>query len=420
MHDYPKRDDVEKMVIGCMLLEERAVDTFASQGGRVDWFLGAKERKAAQAIMMRYESGQHCSNALAISSDTKIDTEHFEHCIDLVTTVAHTGYYVEVLKGYADIDSLHNMADHIRNVIAKASPEKANEAKSSVEAELHRALVSETADHKTLKEAAHEWLDEMQDESRSVFMDWPVECITHHVGRIQREMIWIVAQPSVGKTAIILQWVACLASAGHMTSILSLESKLRDIMPRVLMQRGIDVGKIRCDHPDESEIKHARQEADKLSDLVRIHDKPMTIDQIYAWGRAEKRKGSKLLIIDNTRHVRMGTYNSRIDMMADMSVRLKHLRDDTGLPVVVLHHSNSNDDVSWSSDVRRDADILIFLREDEDKTIRPNAENPDGTWCVRFDVEKHREGRKGLTMRLRFRKTQMWFEKWEDVYYGAH
>jgi len=108
----------------------------------------------------------------------------------------------------------------------------------------------------------------------------------------------------------------------------------------------------------------------------------------------------------------MAGYTSRIDMMADMSVRLKQLRDDTGLPVVVCHHSNTSDDVSWSSDVRRDADMLIFLREDEANTRPPSGKGDVGDWCINFDVEKNREGHKDVQIPLRFRKEYQRFEVW--------
>ena len=138
---------------------------------------------------------------------------------------------------------------------------------------------------------------------------------------------------------------------------------------------------------------------------------------MYAWGRAEKRRGARLLVIDNTRHIRLPSGASRIDHMAEISVRMKQLRDDTRLPVVVCHHSmidkkTGKEDVSWSSDVRRDADMLIFLREDESRTRTPTAYGDAGVYCINYDVEKNREGRKDLCVPLQFVKQHQLFRGW--------
>jgi len=413
MNETPSRSEIERAVIGCLLFEERAIDMFSGIGGAALWFSGHKERRAASTIIGRYERGKIAADVMSCASESGIDMEWLEACVDAIPTVAHAEYYCTLLKGHAEIDEMLAMVRHIQIATSKASPETAGETRASIEATIHKTLCSESTSDMTLKQAAHEWINRVTDRTSKQMLDWPCRRITDNIGRIDGELIWIIAQPSVGKTAFVLQWLTRLADDGHITSMLSLESSIIDLVPRVLMERsGVKPSLLKDQHPQQSHIDHARQAADKLSDLVRIHDSGMTMDQVYAWGRAEKRKGSKLLIIDNTRHIRMPGYKSRVDAMADMSVRLKALRDDTRLPVVVLHHSNKEDDVSWSSDVRRDADMLIFLREDENNTVKPTHENPDGEWCVVFDVEKHREGRKDVAILLRFDKPNMRFTEW--------
>jgi len=400
----------ERACIGAMLLEDRAIDHLIRIGGALSWFKGENERKAASAILMRHESGKFASNAIAIASDTGLPGEWLDGCIDTLPTATHVEYYGDLLKGHADIDAITAMRNKIDAAIRRATPDTAAELKAEIESSLHDALVNEEGGHVTLKQAAHEWLDRITDRSETVMLDWPVDKVTHSVGRIDTELIWIIAQPSVGKTAFCCQWASRLAARGHMSTIFSLESGIHSLVRRFLMEQGdIQIALLKDEHPSEHELDKARKVADGLSDLIRVVDTPMTIDQLYAAARAEKRRGSRLVMIDNTRHIRVPSIHDRVQAMAHICSRVKDIRDDTRMPVVVLHHSNKDDDVSWSSDVRRDADMLVFLRnvdaQEIDRTDLPQPSVVD----VAFDVEKHREGDKGFGVVMRYDKIRQRF-----------
>jgi len=401
----PSREKIEKVVIGSMLLESRAIDYLSTIGAKPTWFLGKNERKAATAMLMRYESGKVANNPIAIEQDTEIPGVWFDSCIDAVPSVAHIEYYADLLKGHSEIDSLSVMRSKIEAAIKRAKPEDAAILKSEIEAALHDAIMDTSGGIITLKQAAHEWIDKVTDRSKTTLLDWPIPKITKSIGRIDSELVWIIAQPSVGKTAFCCQWASRLAKAGHITTLFSLESSVHSLVARFLMEQGnINVSLLKDQHPSDEEIEKAKKAADKLSDLIRVIDKPMTIDQLYAMARAEKRRGSKLIMIDNTRHIRVPRISDRIQKMEHICTRVKQLRDDTRMPVVVLHHSNKDDDVSWSSDVRRDADILAFLRNVDDGSIDRTDGPPSLVADVSFDVEKHREGTKDVGVVMEYDK----------------
>jgi replicative DNA helicase len=272
----------------------------------------------------------------------------------------------------------------------------------------------------TLSAAAVTWLDRMTaaDES-NVMLDWPLDAITAEMGRLDREVVWIIAQPSIGKTAFVLQWLIRLAFDGHLVSLASLESSAESIASRAIAQIApMNNYQIRQRRANPNQVRQAYEAARRIPDQIRITDGSMTLDQVYAWGKAEARKGSRLIVIDNTRHIRVpGRAADRINMVAEISTRMKQLRDDAQVPVVILHHSAIDkqtgiESASWSSDIRKDADIMIFLKRDSELSREPQSPTDHGVHAVRFSVDKNREGRAGYDILTRFRKEHQLFERW--------
>jgi replicative DNA helicase len=239
------------------------------------------------------------------------------------------------------------------------------------------------------------------------------------MGRVDRELIWIVAQPSLGKTAMILQWAIMLGGQGHTVAIASLESQRDALGSRAIANVGpLDNFTIRQRRAGSETIAAAYDAAHRIPDTIRIADNKMTIDQVYAWGKSEVRRGAVMLIIDNTRHIHVRGNVDRVNEVAEISAKTKQLRDETHVPVVVLHHSKIDaksgaEDVSWCKDIEKDADVMVFLKADPDNSVAPNTENDPGVWAVRWFVKKNRESRADYEILLRFLKQYQLFEEWD-------
>jgi replicative DNA helicase len=249
-------------------------------------------------------------------------------------------------------------------------------------------------------------------------LEWPVPSITRNMGRVDREIIWIVARESVGKTAFVIQWLLRLGLDGHMVSMASLESSCESVGSRAIANIGeLDNFHIRQRSASKGLVERAYKYADTIPKCIRVIDSSMSLDQLYAWGKSEARRGSKLIVIDNTRHITVRGNIDRVNEVAEISSRMKQLRDETQIPVVILHHSTydaktGKEDVSWSKDIRRDADVIIFLKADEELTEVPQSPADPGKWAVRFCVDKNREGRKGYDILTRFVKEHQLFREW--------
>jgi hypothetical protein len=86
------------------------------------------------------------------------------------------------------------------------------------------------------------------------------------------------------------------------------------------------------------------------------------------------------------------------------------MRDDLNIPVVVLHHLNREQGVSWSDDVERDADVLAYLEENEASSKKPTPENLyTAEYAVDFNIKKCRDGVRDVKDALTFTPSRQLF-----------
>jgi replicative DNA helicase len=416
----PDRQRSEQALAGAMILDNRVIDSAVAHGVEPQSIADPTARRIIAACLERHAAALPL-DVLTITEASGLAWDAVEGCIESVPTAAEGSYYAQRVRRYADLERLSRVGAYMTGLLAAAGPDDAPEIAAKISAAVDKAIqAGRLMVAGTLSDAAITWLDRMTaaDEA-SAMLDWPLDVITGQMGRLDREVVWIIAQPSIGKTAFALQWLVRLAQSGHKVSLASLESSAQSVASRAIAQIApMNNYPIRQRRARPEDVRMAYDAARRIPDGIRIADGSMTLDQLYAWGKAEARKGSKLVIVDNTRHIRVpGRESDRINMIAEISSRMKQLRDDTGVPVAILHHSAVDkqtgiESASWSSDIRKDADIMIFLKRDADLSREPQSPTDPGLDCVRFCVDKNREGRAGFNIPLRFRKEIQTFERW--------
>ncbi len=402
-------------------MDGKAIDATIACGVTAADILDHMAKRIAKVALAKHADGIPV-DMLTIHNETGLEWEKLEALIDLIPTVAHAEYYADVIKNYATVDTFTHLATWIAKKISKTSVDEVDAAVAEIGAAVDTAMQSgRLLNTGSLSDAATTWLDRMTaPDDNHTLLNWPVAAITHNMGRVDRELIWIVARESVGKTAFIIQWLLVLASYGHTVSLASLESSRESIGSRAIANNGmLDNFHIRQRRATRELIDKAYNSAKTLPDSIRIIDNSMTLDQLYAWGKSEARRGSRLIIVDNTRHIIVRGNVDRVNEVAEISQRMKQLRDETQIPVVVLHHSTYDkktgaEDVSWSKDIRRDADVIVFLKADEELSRPPMDTRDAGLWAVRFCVEKNRESRAGYDILIRFKKEWQAFIEWCD------
>jgi len=149
---------------------------------------------------------------------------------------------------------------------------------------------------------------------------------------------------------------------------------------------------------------------------IRITDRAMSIDRLCAWAKGEAAMGAEIIIVDNMKHIRVPGFNgSRVEMFIELSARLKMLRDDIRKPVIVIHHLNKDMDLSWSDDIWRDADIVMFLERNEEHSIDDNLLTGEkGRSVVDLKVKKNRDGVANIGFVLEFLKESQIFVEFDE------
>jgi replicative DNA helicase len=415
-----ERSSTERALAGCMILGPQAIDEACAVGINPADLSDPAARSIIAAAMTRRAEARPV-DTITLHADTGLAFEEIEACADGALTSAHARHYAEMVAGYVELDRYAALGRWIDKRLAGAKPDEAATIGAQIAGAVDRALqAGRPLDAGTLGAAAREWLDRMTaPEADCVLLDWPVDTLTQAIGRLDREVVWIIAQPSMGKTAFVIQWLLNLAEQGHVVSFASLESSRQLVASRALANWcPLNNYPIRQRRASAELVKQAYETADRLPKLVRVIDGGQrTLDQLYAWGRAEARLGSRLIVVDNTRHIKVRGNVDRVNEVAEISQRMKQLRDDTGVPVVMLHHSsvdkkNGKEDASWSSDIRKDTDIMLFLRHDEEKSKKPLYAGGAGLWAVMAVVEKNRDAPAGYGVRLKFEKDHQRFLAW--------
>ena len=225
---------------------------------------------------------------------------------------------------------------------------------------------------------------------------------TNHLGRLSTELMILHAPRSTGKTALMVQWMLHLHETKLKAPLASLEMLSSELMPRFIAQKGqVNTYRMRArGRVTEDEKVKATLANDQVKCLeLRIRDKGMSIDEIRAWAVAEAKDGADIIFIDNLLCINDGgeRFDSKTVMYDHFIRRLKALRDDLKIPIVLLAHPNDSNTVAYSKNVENFADIILFLMEVPSEGVRVSGEliqqNLDiqGTHIV-AKFQKNRQG----------------------------
>lgn len=220
------------------------------------------------------------------------------------------------------------------------------------------------------------------------------------------ELVIVAGRPAMGKTAFALNIANAVAELGA-SLVLSME------MPKAqLHQRNVAMmGKIPLNHlrmPDRmtdddwNRVTHATQHIAALH--LWLDDQPaLTLLEIRSKARLVKRKhGLKLLVVDYLGLMSGGPSENRNQEVGSYSRGLKALAKELDIPVIALAQLNRGlenrqnkrptmADLRDSGEIEQDADIIMFLYRDE--VYNPNSQ---AKGVCEVLVEKQRMGETGM------------------------
>ncbi len=404
--------DQQKSVLGCIFLSSKyTIGLCVKAGVQSHWF-DAEARKLYDQSLDRYVNGKDTDARILLNGATSDEVAFVNTCLEAASTVTHAQWYIEELQKEVLANDALILADQVR-IQMEHGVEDVQEFVEST-ARKWGDLVLHDNRELTDEEVGAQLLDRWESPDRdSDRITWPLSVLNEAIGTIEQEFVFLAAQPSVGKTALMLQMCDTLgnphAPYPMITSLASLESPASMIQPRRIGRVGqINAWKLKNGYGKPGDFVLARETNKHLSKYrTRFHYAGMNLEQIRAWATREKAAGSRLLVIDNMKHVRMGGAGrcSTPELFMRTSMGLKNIRDDIGLPMIVLHHLNKDGDMAWSTDIERDADVVLYLSENEERSIKAmESNNWQGMDVVNLEVRKNRDGARYITKHLNFIK----------------
>lgn len=205
------------------------------------------------------------------------------------------------------------------------------------------------------------------------------------------ELVILAARPSMGKTALALNFVeASIFSQARPTLVFSMEMPSASLVMRMMSSVGrIDQGKIRNG-------KLTEEDWPKLSAAVsKLKDKPLFIDDTPGLSptelRARVRRISRehgnpaMIMVDYLQLMQLsGPTEGRTQEISEISRSLKSLAKEFDCPVIALSQLNRgveqrpnkrpmNSDLRESGAIEQDADVILFIYRDD----YYNEDSPD-------------------------------------------
>lgn len=233
------------------------------------------------------------------------------------------------------------------------------------------------------------------------------------------QMIVVAARPSVGKSAIAIQWLYTICRATNKpVGFISLEMSRRDVRNRLMAgASGLNLHTFRSHKMVTFDERKRIEDASVALSVLPLFiddDSDMTLAGVLARARAMRdEQRIALLAIDYLQLMTItGTKDNRAQEVGKISGAMKQLARELQIPVIVLAQLNRGvemrpdaepklSDLRDSGSIEQDADVVILLH----KT------NQDG--IVNLITAKNRNGPTGFAQ-MRFVKETAWFEALTD------
>lgn len=333
-----------------------------------------------------------------------------------------------------DVAIVPSHVQHYQNIILDKSKlrteikvlseamEKSYNGESSADQVISQLSTVDTSSNEPLEVLGEKFIQDCIEGKVGDFNWWCDEWTTK-LGKMNMDLMILHAPRSTGKTALMLQWIVNAHRNKQRTPLASIEMLKPELLPRLLAHCGqVNTYTMRTrGFATDNEIDLSRAANDEIKLLkLCVRDKAMDIDDIRAWAISQSRDGVDAIFIDNLLSINDGgkRYDSKTIMYDYFIRRLRDLRDDLKIPVIILAHPNSEGQVAWSRDVENFADVILYLEEVIDvisvsgKTIYKDCDMVGDHVIAKF--QKNRQGLSPIASLEFDKKTQTFKHKgWE-------
>ncbi|MCH5180561.1 MAG: replicative DNA helicase [Erysipelotrichales bacterium] len=447
---------VEKSLLGAMLISEQALITCLGSLVEDDFYeKNAANRVVFQAIK-RLNDNQNNVDVVTVYNELenmkKQEIAGVDYLKDLsenaigLTSLEH---YIKMLKDCAVLRSLLIKMEDIKDkynkgiegtvsdFVAHSGDEIASIVEQRRVAEfisLNEYVQRVNQDLMTYKETREDHL---------IGITTGIRRLDNLTNGFQKEnMIILAARPSVGKTALALNFALTAArNTGKTVAFFSLEMPGDTLARRMLaIDSGVELNKIMTGYLNKEDRLKIKTSANRLANLKLYIDDSPNIKMADLISKARKLQNNhndlSMVLIDYIGLITSSDKSkgeNRQNEVADYSRKLKQLARTLKVPVIVLCQLNRKAeeqgeptmaDLRESGQIEQDADLIILLSPDgqrkkkegakkEDQEEKDEKSSPSTAQLVRVNLAKNRNGQTDV-MTLLFQKSYQLFSELTD------
>jgi replicative DNA helicase len=407
--------DVERSVLGAILLDNRRLGEVAEILKADDFTFGANQTLFAAMLLM--ERDARAIDLVTLSDEMRgrgeLETVGGQTYIGSLTDGLPQGtnvrQYARLVKAEANRRNLALLGSSAASWASQGqTPEEIIEKVEKRISEIRDEDVSRGAVH--ISEATKEVdpVIERLREGRGGIIGAPTgysELDQTLAGWVSGQLVILAARPSVGKTALALEFVRRLAAAGMPTAIFSLEtSRVTLVLRLACLLARVNGQAVRSGYlsgADLDRLVEARAELDKLPIWIDDSSSMRAQDFKYKIRSLAQRQKIRFAFIDYLQLLRADAEN-RTQEVTEVSRYLKESAKEIGqisggtlMALSQLRRLEENrteprlEDLRESGQIEQDADVVMFLYNATDEEITPGQTK---AYRKVLDVKKQKEG----------------------------
>lgn len=387
----PNDVEAEEVILGAILIEKGAFDRVAD---------------VLKPKMFYQEAHEHIFSAMVSLSDRHVPIDFMtmkdelerKGVLDLiggayglvkltnkVVSSAHIEAHAEIIKGYFIKRELGRASSMIleHSLDPTISPQENIELAEKLILEIGQNTTS--SEMIEMRDVMFNTLNQIEEWGKSDSYVTGVSTGIEELNQVTRgwqqtDLIILGARPSVGKTAIALNFARSAAEAGKTVAVWSLEMKSIMLGLRMLAsESSLYMNKLQTGRMDDMEKSTLAQAADTLSKLPVLFDDGMNINiaSLKRKARVLKKKRNLGLIIIDYLQLMGSDENKKGNREQEISIisrGLKRIASELEIPVIALSQlsRDKGDDVSWevgpkvsalreSGAIEQDADLIMMF-----------------------------------------------------------
>lgn len=405
-------DDIEKCVLGCMILMEQAADYALAEVSEDDFF---HEANVAIFRVMQLLSDEGTPLDIMTLAEKLQNTKRLETAggpaalaalMEIVPHAAHVRHYCQMLKANSERRKLKNIAFKLRGMTGADSEEHSIFDVRDTVAWLETQLADLSGIRKDGLKTMREGVDSLRKklQEREEKPELRLKTGFHDIDEVLSiyggQFIVLGARPGMGKSALVGQVLKNVAETVGHNLYVSLEMDDSEIAGRLC-------GKS-LQHAEAVEtlpilISDTEYDFDKICSLIRM---------------AVRRNRVKAVVIDYLQLIELrGNYPNDEAKIAHMSKTFKRLARTMKVPIIAVVQLNRDlekrddkrprvSDIRGSGAIEQDADIIAFLYRD----VVYNKDADPGE--AEFILAKQRSGSSGRTIKLGWHGEETRFCDW--------